>query len=117
MVHQNATKQEDPVTWFVVQGDDVKDPMIENAEQLEPRGRRRMEKLFGWTADRLTRDGFESTLRELRERGTSAEHARKLLHEVIAEWIPGGREHEEIEELIGVLPEDREAVDVMQKVG
>ena len=100
----------DVLDWFVVQGDDLKTPMIENARRLQPEEARKMQLLFDWVESYLSHDGYRSTLKRLLDRGLSRGHAETLLGEVVEERLP--REEGE-ERLVDTLPEDREVAEVL----
>ncbi len=100
----------DVLDWFVVQGDDLKRPLIENADRLQQEEARKMQILLDWVESYLTHDGYRATLEQLQMRGLSRRHAEQLLGEVIRERLP--RDHE-AEEFVDALPEDREGVEVL----
>lgn len=102
------------VGWFVMQGDDLKTPMIEHASTLEDEERRKMELVFDWTEAYLSHDGFGVAMQKLVERGMSREHARTLIGEVVRERLPRDHSSFDDHDFIDVLPEDREAVDILE---
>lgn len=117
-VHGNVRKMNETETrgrtdvldWFVVQGNDLKRPLIENAGRLQPEEARKIQLLFNWVESYLAHDGYDATLQRLRERGLSRKHGEILLGEEIRTRLP---REEDVDEFVDTLPEDREGVEVL----
>lgn len=104
----------DPIDWFVMLGDDLKTPMIENVEWLKQEEGETMELVFDWVEAYLEHDGFEATCDRLTSRGLDDKMARRLAGYVIEERLPDETRTLDEVDLVSDLPEERTGMEFLE---
>ncbi|MFP4632841.1 MAG: hypothetical protein ACOCT0_02180 [Halobacteriota archaeon] len=106
----NRPPTRDPLDWLVVVGDDLKLPLLQNADSLEEETASRTQAVFDRLETELERRGYEATRENLIGRGLELDVADDVLHEVIAERLANADVELKRRDLIDGLPERREGV-------
>lgn len=109
----DTERERDPIDWFVMLGDDLKRPMMENVRWLDDEEAETMELVFDWVEAYLEHDGFEQTIDRLVARGLSEKDSRSLTRHVIEERLPKEVRRVGEVELVSELPEDRQGVEML----